>query len=906
MSRELWNRINDRDSPHSLLQSHVQLHRSAASTRREESVDGEMDDFSDDGFDDLNVTTLQELENNAIQFTQAQQLGPTQPVNDDDYGLEDDDLDDTVVIDEAAQLPVRHSVERQSPAQAPSLAQDNGLQHARAIQQPRWQQPATGPGLSQYQPARQSASASGRLVAPRPTIPHHMGPPPAPTATRFAPRPSDPQYNRPHPPPSRPTYQQSQASQQQPTAIQQNRDGQFAALQARVRALENDLNSARGEASIVRSKYERSVAAHEAEVSKLKKQNAEALAKQERLVEAAVHAEKAAATELQFTRQDLREELQKSKKGRKESAEATFSTPRKNKTNSFKNIADGFDDVEILPSPSKAQGGLKGKGKGAALAPGERTPTRAKRKRPAIDSPVTALEVEDDTVMADAAPATQNEAPGSSLRPSALPYDLLRLVLDHGAIHGQPLTFDLLARYSFPSDPEQSFAGIIFQKLPSLGDPRDPVRLLIDFCDMIIDLWDQCLREKYYEPIYDLVALITFILQLNTISVAPYITSTLVPVAQTTIFLLAVPRFESQDGDLASRADETIQHLVLNIDTEGTLQLTYLTALGCADSYLLDPQHPLDLGPDRDSPQRLYWKLMQIDFVLVMLSPKQPRDDFLGMLSLLCTSCLPESIGPITSEPDRGPAFVAQALIERVSKIMHEPRSWAAPGESSGSFGHRQCVVRLAALRTLMAFAQSSLGARQLALSDVAIPRLVNVLCGAIDALYDMDVPVELLQLPFDEDEDEKQDQNVRQEKPPAESEVMEGVDDGSADRPIALDDDDAELLPPSTLTLPSQSRLDPSPTPLLYSIASSVILLLHTLVTDPATSAHTDMRAKLSTSHGAPQKYLLTLSRLNYAEEDLVLEAGIDQGTLDRANELLDLAITPDEAEGVRQVFGA
>lgn len=880
-----------------------------------------MDDFSDDGFDELNVTTLQELENNAIQLTQAQQLGPTQPavVNDDDYGLEDDDLDDTVVIDEAAQLPVRHSVERErlSPVQPSSLVQDNALQPARAIQQPRWQQPATGPALSQYQPARLRASSSSRPVPPRATMPHRMGPPPPPPSTtnRFAPRPTHPQYSRPHQPPpppppppsSRPTYPQSQASQQQPASVQQNQDAQFAALQARVRALENDLNSARGEASIVRSKYERSVATHEAEVSKLKKQNAEALAKQERLVEAAVHAEKAAATELQFTRQDLREELQKSKKGRKESTEATFSTPRKNKSNSFKNIADGFDDVEILPSPSRAQGGGRGKGKGAILAPGERTPSRAKRKRPAIDSPVAALEVEDDTVMTDAAPAAQDEAPGSSLRPSALPYDLLRLVLDHGAIHGQPLTFDLLARYSFPSDSEQSFAGIIFQKLPSLGDPHDPVRLLIDFCEMIIDLWDQCLREKYYEPIYELVALITFILQLNTISVAPYITSTLVPVAQTTIFLLAVPRFESQDGALESNADETIQHLVLNIDTEGTLQLTYLAALGCTDSYLLDPQHPLDLGPDRDSPQRLYWKLMRIDFVLLMLSPKQPRDDFLGMLSLLCTSCLADSIGPITSEPDRDPVFVAQALIERVSKIMHEPRNWAALGEPSGSFGHRQCVVRLAALRTLMAFAQSGLGARQLALSDVAIPRLVNVLCGAIDALYDMDVPVELIQPAFEGDqEEEKEHERPQQEKPPADSETMEGVEEGIADRPIALDEDDTEPEALSRPDQPSQTHLDPSPTPLLYKIASSVILLLHTLVTDPATAAHTDMRAKLSMSHGAPQKYLLTLSRLNYAEEDLVLEAGIDQGTLDRANELLDLAITPEEAEGVRQVFGA
>lgn len=865
-----------------------------------------MDDFSDDGFDDLNDTTLQELEINAIQLTQAQKPLNTQhtqlPVDNDDYGLEDDDLDDTVVIDEAAHLPVRHSVERQPHAlsAASPFAQDNRQFPSRSIQQPRWQQPATGPNsATQYQLARTAAPASSRHAPPRPTIPQRMGPPPLPGPNRFHPQPANSQLGRPQPsttPSVRLPYQQSQSHQQPSRPIPQDHNDLVKALEARVRALENDLNSARGEVTIVRSKHDKSAAAHEAEVSRLKKQNLEALAKQERMVEAAIHAEKAAATELQFTRQDLREELQKSKKLRTESVESGLSTPRKNKANGRQAVADGFDDVEILPSPSKGQAGAKGKAKSTLLALGERTPSRSKRKRPALESPVTALEVEDDVVMADDTPGAhgsfqaQPEPAASILRSNALPYDLLRLVLDHGAIHGQPLTFDLLARYSFPSDPEQSFAGIIFQKLPSLGDPHDPIRLLIDFCDMIIDLWDQCLRENCYEPIFDLVSLITFILQLNTISVAPYIASTLIPVAQTTIYLLAVPRFESQDGDLSSTADDKVQHLTLNIDTEGTLQLVYLVALGCIDSYLLDPENPLNLGPARDPPQRLYWKLMQIDFVMAMLSPKQPRDEFLGMLSLLCTSCLPDSIGPITGEPARNPVFVAQTLVERVSRIMHVPLQWAPPDDTSGSFGHKSCVFRLAALRTLMAFAQSPLGARQLVLSDVVIPRLVNVLCGAIDALYDMDVPVELFQPGSEEGEDAPETPEVvGQEKAPGEAEEMQGV---------STDDEDIELPP-------LDDDLEPSPTALLYTLVSSVILLLHTLVTDPSTSAHMDMRAKLSTSHGASQKYLLTLSRLNYAEEDLVLEAGIDPGTFDRANDLLDLAITPDEAEGVREVFG-
>lgn len=881
-----------------------------------------MDEFSDDGFDDLNDDALQELENNAIQSTQAQKYGQRQtkwPNDNGDYGLEDDDLDDTIVIDEAAHLSVRHSVERQVPgysntANQPSLGQDARTLPSRGIQQPRWQQPASGPKLPmpyQARPPPPPSSASIRNGPPLNPMPPRMGPPPLPASSRALPTHS--QYTRPQGPPTSsfpPAHSQSRGvpqsqSQSQSATASKSSTNLVEALQARVRALENDLNSARGEVSIVRSKHDKSVAAHDAEVAKLKKQNAETLAKQERVVESALHAQKAAATELQFTRQDLREELQRSKKQRTESVQSGTSTPRKNKANGRKNVADGFDDLEILPSPSKGVGGTKGKSKIASVALGERTPTKGKRKRPAVDSPVSALEVEDDAVMVDAAAGmspVQVDTPGTVLRPSALPYDLLRLVLDHGAIHGQPLTFDLLARYSYPSDPEQSFAGIIFQKIPSLGDPRDPIRLLIDFCEMVIDLWDQCLREKYYEPIYDLVALITFILQLNTISVAPYITSTLIPVAQTTIYLLAVPRFESENGDLSTSSDPTIEHLTLNIDTEGVLQLMYLAALGCVDSYLLDPVNPLNLGPERDPPQRLFWKLMQIDFVLAMLSHKQPRDEFLGMLSLLCASCLPETIGPITDDPARDPTFVADSLVERVSKIMHQPMLWvttpSSPQPSTSSaplpYGHRACVIRLASLQALMAFAQSPLGAKQLALSVTAIPRLVNVLCGAIDALYDMDVPMDMFKLPSPAPEAEPAPPAADQEKAPVDADVMQIDPSEEADTNTIVDD------PPS----PS-SQLDPAPTPLLYTLISSIILLLHTLVTDPVTSEHTDMRAKLSTSHGASQKYLLTLSRLNFAEEDLMLEAGIDPATCDRANDLLDLAITPDEAEGVRSVFG-
>ena len=72
-------------------------------------ADGESN-FSDDDLDDLPITALDELENNAIRLTQAAHTH-TQTRRDappsSDYGedFDDEDLDDAVVIDEARSAP---------------------------------------------------------------------------------------------------------------------------------------------------------------------------------------------------------------------------------------------------------------------------------------------------------------------------------------------------------------------------------------------------------------------------------------------------------------------------------------------------------------------------------------------------------------------------------------------------------------------------------------------------------------------------------------------------------------------------------------------------------------------------------------------------------------------------------
>jgi hypothetical protein len=913
-----------------------------------------MDDFSDDGFDDLNDTVLQELENNAIQFTQAQQLGQTQaplapppppppqarppppglrparpPSSAYDFsGFEADDLDDTIVIDELAKEPAAvapPAVDGPLPPQQPRVVP--------AVGQPRptWQQQAgtsnynTSAGLtSQHLPSRPVAQA---LPSQR-----HPGWPAAPQSRHVPPQ---SQFNRRPPPPAPqigrtiPPHhaQQSQAARAAPGGAG-NQTEIVAALQAQLATLQSELTSAKGEAAIVRSKYEKFQTSHEAEVARLKRLNAEQLAKQERAVEAALAAEKNATTELHFARQDLKEELGRAKVVKRKD-DLTSTPKKKNKTWA---VADGFDEIEILPSPGKGQGKRRGDAGPVAVPLAERTPTKGKRKRPAVDSPVMALEVHsEDALMADAPEAkgkpqdTDRISGKARHRADDLPFDFLKLVLDHSPGHGQPLTFDLFSRYAFPSDPGQSLAAIMLDKLPDLGksldgSPDDPLRLLVDFSELLLVLWTQCNEEKYYTPIYDIVSLLSYTLQLNTVAVVPHLISNLLPLIQTTCLLITIPRTESARGDLSTHPNRSLRQMALEINVTQLLSLLYLAALGC-----MGPSPSGDTADQTDADntplrfQTQFWRHVQLEFLLMLFDKNHPEEDFLGVLSLLCTSVLPASIGPIYNASlsllppdfdrpnDQTPEFVARSLIDRVSHQLSEPPAWA-PRRSV-----KECRVRLAVLRTLLAFATSPFGALQLAASASLIPRLVLVLCWAIDNLYDMDVPQSMLKWkPIHGEKDqldggrsmtERGDDSVPQDGDPEATQDMPDADVPQPHGPGDVDQgEQASAVDADTLA--SQTR-STDKTLLLNQIIAQITALLHFLITDPRTSNVANMPAKLAASHGGSHRYLITLARLAFAEQDLVLEAGISARTVDLAHDLLELAVTPDEGEGVGEVFG-
>ncbi|KAF4447738.1 hypothetical protein F53441_8757 [Fusarium austroafricanum] len=783
------------------------------------------DEFSDDGLDELPDNALQELEDNAIQLTQAhaQSKPPTQHPrieSPDIVWIEDDDLDTTEVTNDAG-VPLGRPVVDNNLQQNQS-SQGYYLDSRRSVPPPN----------SRWNPVVDHTNRHS-MVQPPPQQHLNARPPHQPmyTSQQFQtqssnfPRAQPSQFARPALPQNRPAA--SQQSQNQPGDI-------LSTLQQRVRVLEDQLKAALGEASIVRSNFVKSNEEHAAEVARLNKINAEQLAKQERIAEAAVAAEQNANTELQFLQRDMREVSDRVR--RKEptgGASGGVTTPKK-ASKSW--VADGFDEMDIVVSPSKGQGRSRNAGS-IAFHVGERTPSKGKRKRPAVDSPVMALETHTDSfASSNGKPeAPVHQAPLVVVPPPAVLFEFLPLALDHGTPQS---TFDILSRFSFKDDKDTSLSAIIFKKVPLMGSPDRPMQLLVDFANLMVNMWNRCHEDQLWEPIKYLLSLISFIFSLHASEVVPFVLPNLTPPAQATICTLAEWQHRIREGERRLKNDD-FQSMKEHIKIVDILSVLYTSALACSTAE--------DVTEDEVKPKStVFWRCIKPDMVFKLLSPKQELPDILGMLELLTTSSLPDSIGPI---PDSDDPHMASHVINHVTNKLTDYHSAVTTREEKST-------LCLAALRTLFAFSRYSFGAKELASHSLALPRLVYCLSTSIDELYDQPIPFNVL---------------------PQKSEFKDSRSGSEAASYSAS----------------------------LYRIISQCVFLIHALVTGPDTASVADISQKLSTAHGGSQRYLLALGRLTFAEEDLVMEAGIDGETAGAAHELLELAVTPDEGEVVSEAFG-
>ena len=309
------------------------------------------------------------------------------------------------------------------------------------------------------------------------------------------------------------------------------------------------------------------------------------------------------------------------------------------------------------------------------------------------------------------------------------------------------------------------------------------------------------LTEMQYTPIYLFIDMLTLALELKTLAIAPQVIDTLVPIAQLTADLVAIPRFSTESTAPYDK----------DIDPSSCLAILHLAALGCVTEI---------------SHMRRFWRLMRWDFVLLILSTNQPTSDFEMMLKILSTSIFRDTFGMIASDSNTQQEY-ARYIIDRLTYPLFE-----IPYMPTGTDripADMLLHLRIEILHLLMSMTRSPYASAALANHPNAVGRLVSLMSEELDVLYDYRAGHES-----------------------------------------------------SSLILTLSTRL-------LYYLVTT-----HEL----------DMQSKLATIHGGSQKYLLVLSRLNFAEDDLLLESGIEMDVQGLALEMLNLKVTPEEVDEVNGAF--
>jgi hypothetical protein len=387
---------------------------------------------------------------------------------------------------------------------------------------------------------------------------------------------------------------------------------------------------------------------------------AEEAAKYRTKLETVITESERVQTENQFLKQDLTDEgakvkdLQRNLKGKEKAAkEGPATTPRKLTSLPLR---DGFDDDEIaVVSPSKS--GRRSK-KGTPSA-------GAKRKRRVThDSPIPALELtqprQEVESFEDSLPILvdepiQPDEPPSKPRLNNENFHFMQRMLNHRTYSGQERILETFTKLAFPSEPSKPLSSLLIERIVALSPENYPA----NFTKIIISLWKQCLDEKYHEPIRFLVDMVNFILGLDAPGIAPQVINALVPVVHESGNINGVPRFKNSACSHLSlgRFKPTPQkQLDPLVDATEALNCLYAAATGCLHE---------------ETSLRVFWQLVQFDFVLMMLNSSQPVADITVNLNLLATSIFPSTFGPILAT-SKDQMNSENFIIERIACLLME------------------------------------------------------------------------------------------------------------------------------------------------------------------------------------------------------------------------------------------
>jgi len=218
-------------------------------------------------------------------------------------------------------------------------------------------------------------------------------------------------------------------------------------------------------------------------------------------------------------------------------------------------------------------------------------------------------------------------------------------------------------------------------------------------------------------PLYLIIDWLAFALELKTTAIAPHIIDNMLPLLQTTVDKVVIPRFYRRPVE---GFDE-----VINVTSY--LTVLHVTALGCMS--------------DLEQITR-FWRLIRLDFVLLCLSQNQPTENFHQMLKILSTSILRDTFGNIDPGKqtldgvyiiDRLTYPLFQVPFQPTVDIRLDPRTLLP--------------LRLGCLQLLTSMTRSPFASAALAQHQSTLGRLVCLMSDTLDTLYDCHAEQELRQV---------------------------------------------------------------------------------------------------------------------------------------------------------------
>ena len=291
---------------------------------------------------------------------------------------------------------------------------------------------------------------------------------------------------------------------------------------------------------------------------------------------------------------------------------------------------------------------------------------------------------------------------------------MIRRLMNHRPSNSRERVLETLSRLAFPSVPGQSISGLVTQGLSQFVAMDDEDNFSSFACNLLSDLWERCLHDKMYTPVYPILDLYEFILAMSYEPPKLSLIERFLPLATKTIDLVALPRVRLHAG---AHVDP---HLLECIDVDQILTLMHGMAF--------------DASLHAESCQA-FWKKMEFDFTLMMLNKSQPLPQIMLVLQMLGSSAMPESFSIMVDDPEKQSTLEGHT-IDRLTTLLFE-RPEAPAGETAYE-DSEVVLLQIETIRVLNSLAVTKHGSEVLARHRTAVGRLVRLLHVSVTKLYDL------------------------------------------------------------------------------------------------------------------------------------------------------------------------